>query len=324
MTGRGAHAAELIIATTTEHLGSRPGGIGEGDVDRLITTTRALRSRDFSRGGGEVRPVAADHARRAGILLTATCTERVRRRLTRAVIGAYQLAGWTAFDAGHPLAAREHYRRALRLAGELNDPSLTAYLLYSTSRIDLDNGAPGAALATLRLASTTAESGDDPRLRCALNAHLVRAYAQLGQPEQAELALNRTREQFLLEADPGSWAAHFDESELWSTEGALYSYQPDADPHPAIDHYLRAMTLRSADQVRTGTFMRITLASLLLRVGELDIGLPMAHAAIDSCEHLTSRRAVRRLERLEAAAASRPTIETRELRARVNALARVG
>lgn len=294
--------------------------VGAGDVDRLIATTRALRSRDFSRGGGAVRRAAAEQAGRASAMLTATCANRVRGQLVRAVIGAHQLAGWTAFDAGHNAEARTHHRRALRLARELDDPSLTAYVLYSLSRIDLDNDAPGPALPILRLALMTADAGDDAQLSATLNAHLVRAHAQLDQPGPAVEALNRTRDLFPLEINPGGWAAHFDESELCSTEGALYSYHRGADPEAAISHYLQAMALQRAGHARTGAFMHVTLASLLIRAGELGLGLPMAHAAIDSCVRLTSHRALRRLRRLDTAAADRNTPDLTDLRARITRL----
>ncbi|MBI3685781.1 MAG: transcriptional regulator [Actinobacteria bacterium] len=313
------HAANVAMGTSVEdvahwwqpidrQVAPAPTGIGMRDVEHVETLTAAMRALDYRYGGGACRDAVAAHVRWTQQLLTASCADRTRTRLHRALADLHNLAGWTSFDVGMYSIARKHFARALEQAKHAGDLSLAANVLYRTGRLHLHRGMPREALRFFQLGQITVQDSGCGLTVAMLCANEGWAYALLGDRPQVRRSLGRARDEFT-RADRTSapaWVRFFGDADLHASIGVTYSSQTNATASEltqAIDHINQAIGLRGPDMTRSLVFERTALAVAHLRAGNRDVGLAVGREATAS--GVRSLRTLDRLEPLQSIAATR-------------------
>ncbi|GLZ31021.1 hypothetical protein Lesp02_32100 [Lentzea sp. NBRC 105346] len=136
------HAAAVTVGIT-KPLRNRA-HVSPAEVSRIEAATRALRTLDRQYGGIACHAAVLDHVR-------ALDPFRGTRndRLNAAIADAYDLAGWTAFDAGQPAAAHTYFATAMSLAGE--NTALMADIMSHAGRMYLHHDERDTALQLFQL-----------------------------------------------------------------------------------------------------------------------------------------------------------------------------
>ncbi|MET8142519.1 helix-turn-helix transcriptional regulator [Sphaerisporangium sp. NPDC005288] len=300
-----------------------PGRIGDAEVDQVESVTRSLRALDYRYGGGVCRDAVVAQLTWSQALLRASCSERVGRRLHRALADQHNLAGWTSFDVGLHGAARRHLARALEQAKHAGDSSLAANILYRMGRVHLHLRRVEDALRFFQLGQICAQDASCELTVALLCANEAWAYALLGDERLATKSISRARDEFnraSTDEAPG-WVRFFTEADLMAASGMTYLGLAEADAR----HLPRAAELlsgsvrrREPEMARSKVFELIGLATVRLLLGEMDDGLADGREAVELITQIRSVRTIDRLAPLEAAAAARPdSSDARDLRRRI-------
>lgn len=120
---------------------------------------------------------------------------------------AQKLGGSCVFD---PLAVTERlalFRRALKLAHEIQDVDLIARAEYWLGYIDYGRGHPKSAIRHCEAALSQAQASGEPRLIAQVQATLGQALAQAGRYGRAQLLLTQAVESKRHQSHPGSRVA---------------------------------------------------------------------------------------------------------------------
>ena len=254
------------------------------------TAMQAFRDADRRVGGGHLYPVVVQYlqATIAPHLFGAVVGTDGRTVFTAA--GALtEMAGWMAYDAGRPQLARQHFHRALDLAGIGDDPELCAHVLASLSHLASHIHRPDEAIRLARSGQATlAEGARPPELEARLLAMEARGFAALGEVRQtvailkrAETCLHRASS-----AEPSQWISRFDDGSL-ATEAARCMRQlhrlDDAERFAR-----RVIALRSADRKRSRAFGQLILVSVLVAQGRCDEVCAVASDVLDATQSFGS------------------------------------
>jgi transcriptional regulator with XRE-family HTH domain len=329
-----AHAAQVTIGATVATADEWrrplarvdtpvPTKIGDVEVEQVETVTQSLRALDYRYGGGVCRDAVVAQLAWSQHLLRATCSEKVGRRLHRALADQHNLAGWTSFDVGLHSAARRHLSRALEQAKHAKDPSLAANVLYRMGRVHLHLGRVEDALRFFQLGQICAQDASCELTVAMLCANEAWAYAMLGDERLALKSISRAVDEYN-RADHDAapcWVRFFGDADIEAASGMTHAAL--ASSHPA--HLPRAAELLSSsvrrrhqDMTRSKVFELIGLATVQLLQGEVESGADNGHEAVTLVTEIRSVRAVDRLAPLEEAAAGRPDHSgARDLRQRI-------
>ncbi|MEO3807503.1 helix-turn-helix transcriptional regulator [Sphaerisporangium sp. B11E5] len=329
-----AHAAQVTIGAVTPETGdwSRPLArtgtpvplrIGEAEVEQVETVTEALRALDYRYGGGACRDAVVAQLAWSQNLLRADCSEQVRHRLHRALADQHNLAGWTSFDTGLYDDACRHFTRALEQAKYAGDPSLAANVLYRLGRVHLHRHRIGDALRFFQLGQICAQDASCELTVALLCANEAWAYALLGDERLALKSIRRAEDEFARSDRPAApaWVRFFGEADLDAAGGMCHAGLADAHERhlaPAAELLLRSVAGRDQDMARSKVFELIALATVRLRLGDIEGGLRDGHEAVTLTARVRSARALDRLSPLDKAAAALGTrTDARELRRRI-------
>ncbi|MGM1062632.1 helix-turn-helix transcriptional regulator [Saccharothrix sp. Mg75] len=200
---------------TADVFRSPSGGVGGGDVDRLVARTARLRRLDNYLGGRDTyRLYASELEGTMSFVRQARCTGATRKRLVGVVAEQAQLTGWAAFDAGmHPEAGR-HYQTSLTAAREAEDPALAGNALAFLAYQEVTVARPNVGLAE----SSCAVAGEavTPRVGALLSERRAWTYAVAGDAANADRSLALAREQLARSDDrpEPDWVYWVDRTEI--------------------------------------------------------------------------------------------------------------
>jgi transcriptional regulator with XRE-family HTH domain len=272
-----------------------PARIGRADVEgiREVTTAVAETARTV---GGQAGPACslADWADRC---LTAEASDAARRALLVALADLHVIAAWCCHDSYAPVAAHQHFARAVELATEAGDSYRASYALRHAAAMLIDRDQPNNALKLVQLAELHLAGAprDDPRV-APLHSHLAvvsaLAQAQLAEPDSAvaarrvRSALARSREGY----EPPSLHHHAD-MDLFTSWVHLHLGALDTAESLAA---VSAQTFAQGNHGREGVVAGITLARVHLITGEPDAA-HLATQAIKAVRPLRSGVARNRL-----------------------------
>jgi tetratricopeptide (TPR) repeat protein len=279
--------------------------IEPADVERLEQSTRNLRAVDYQYGGGSCHRAVLSRLPRARMMLGATMSVTLARRLDTAVADLHNLAGWTLFDHGALADAMHQFRAALNLASRAGNQDMVANIRYRMGRVHLHHNAPERALAEFEQAR---RSAGDLHTAALLSANVAWANAKLGQAEHAIAALGSMQNEFSAAdhtAVPG-WAAFFTEVDVAGMTGSVYTdlarlvdraYAKRAVPvlEAAIDGYGDGMR-------RSRAFCLISLSVNQLLLHDVDQAVDTGSAALVHGRTVRSARLRDRLHPLASEA----------------------
>ncbi|WP_424533930.1 helix-turn-helix domain-containing protein [Sphaerisporangium viridialbum] len=288
-----------------------PANIGDAEVEQVETVTQSLRALDYRYGGGVCRDAVVAQLAWSQHLLRATCTEQVGLRLHRALADQHNLAGWTSFDVGLYGAARRHLARALEQAKHAKDPSLAANILYRMGRVHLHLNRVEDALRFFQLGQICAQDASCELTVAMLCANEAWAYALLGDERLALKSISRARDEYARadrDAAP-AWVRFFGDADIEAARGMTHASLARTHPgHLSKAAELLSNSVRNRDQnmARSKVFELIGLATVQLRLGEVEEGLENGHEAVRLVAQIRSVRTIDRLDPLMDAAAERP------------------
>lgn len=270
-----------------------PERIGFADVQQFITGTAELRALDRQYGGGGVYQAIATYAARGERLLPLTSSEAAHKKLAAALADCHLLAGWASFDAGHREKGRGHFDRALTFCETAGDTTVTASVLYTIARMEIDSDEPNEGLKHLQLASMGVASGTI--WREFIEADIGRAYAAMGLEKEARDAIQRTVYEL-----PGEHNA----ADLMGITSATHASLHHYDHAALILHDLLSKRKETAARAAAGELVR--LSTVCIEAGEVDKGFAVGKRALLAVDAVPgSARTVQRLVPLRNAAARR-------------------
>ncbi|QFZ19234.1 hypothetical protein [Saccharothrix syringae] len=281
-----------------------PARIGTTDVRRLESATRVLREQDYRDGGGACRTALRAQIAHGRRLLRAQAREQVRDRLLVAVADLHNLAGWTAFDTGHPRAARAHYRSALALLEGHRQQDLVANVRYRSSRAHLHRHDPTGALRELEHARAAADRGASARTSAIISVNQAWAHAMRGDRVEALSLLARGEEELAAAGGgaPRPWSAFFDPTDLQAMTGTVHTELAAAGDRMCTRFAIPALTAAvegyGAGMRRSAAFSLTALALDHVLDGDPVRGARVGVRAVHLAEELTSTRVADRMRPL--------------------------
>ncbi|MFI9746768.1 XRE family transcriptional regulator [Streptomyces sp. NPDC052494] len=255
----------------------------------------AFRSADRQTGGGRLYGAVVRHL---GEHVALRLVEDGRPQVFAAAGALTEMAGWMAHDSGHDTLAEQHFTRALPLARAAGDLPLAAHIAASSSHLALQTGDAASAARWARTGLDLAVQGPRiPSLTARLHTMQARALAAGRQHTPAARALELARRALDSPADSAHpWLSPFDTGRM-AGEAALV-LRDLGEYAQALASAEEAVTLRGTDRARSLALSRITLADILLRRGDLDAALGVAHDLLSTSPTLGSVRVVYQLDEL--------------------------
>lgn len=272
-----------------------PERVGFADVNQFITGTARLRALDRQYGGAGVYKATASYVHRGERLLPLTSSDEAHKKLAAAIADTHVLAGWASFDAGHQDKGRSHFDRALTFSETAEDTTVTAAVLYTIARMEIDSGAPNEGLKHLQLAQMGLYGEDKAIISSFINADIGRAYAAMEYEGEARDAVKRTAYEL-----PGEHNA----ADLMGITSATQASLGDYDNAAATLHDLLPKRKETAARGAAGELVR--LSTVCIQAGEVDKGIAAGKRALLAVNSVPgSARTVQRLVPLRDAAAKR-------------------
>lgn len=287
--------AELAVITAAPATTPVPHQVGITEVTQLHALTSALRAHDAAHGGGTCRDAILAQAAWAESLLTASCSEQVRRQLLSAVADAKTLAGWAAHDLGLAREARQHLAGALRLTQQAENSAHSAVVLYHLGRVPLDNGEPAEALRLFQLGHITAHDSRTSLPMALLLVNEAMAHAHLGDARQAITALRRAEDEYTHTTDDEwpEFLRFFDFGALHTHAARVHSQLGLTDAthrKQAIDRLNHALADVPAGRARQRAFNLAWLATCTLADGDPTTGAQLGNQTLKAVQVIRSTR----------------------------------
>lgn len=209
-------AHEWLVADMPQRVardaGRRVGAALARQVEARVVELRLL---DDHVGGDDLAPAVERELRHTNrILVEASYTEPVGRRLLTASGELAQLAGWTASDAGRFNTAHRLYVGGVDAAEAAGDAPLAANLLSSLSYQLTNTGAARDGLLLARTAVKGANGAATGGVRALLTERVAWAAARCGEPDIARRALDAVDEAFDAAGDEPEWVYWLNRDEI--------------------------------------------------------------------------------------------------------------
>jgi predicted XRE-type DNA-binding protein len=317
-------AAPMLNLLTALDQAALPTEVRPIDIAQVRSAARLFTRWSHTYGGGVVRQAVIAQLRYSAELLEARCPEQLRPELFSAVGDLSGVCGFMAFDGYQFDDAKRMFVFGLSCAEEAGDWHLRARLhrnlaQQTTWRGDPDNGVTYTDMALVRPDRLTASE------LAWLHTARGRALASLGRTQEALRAIGHADQAFAARkpGDDPPWMGHYDEPEHAASTG--YCLFPLALRGTALDEAARrlraAMDGYGTGYVRSKAASGITLATLLLSVGDPHEGLTVGNQVLDTAQGLQSLRVTDQLRQLRQAAGRHEAIpDARELGQRVTEL----
>jgi hypothetical protein len=308
-----------------------PRSIDVSDIVRLEADTHALRALDYRQGGDSCLDAVRTRMREALLMLDASATEKVRRRLHVALADLHNLAGWVCFDAGLVSKSRVQFTQALVFAGWGRHDGLVANICYRLGRVCLHHESLDEALDYFRLGQLAATRPGNEIAASILSVNSAWAHAKHGAGDQALAELDRGRDQFATadHTQVPDWARFFTTTDLSAVVGAVHTdlARTVSPRHTriAIPLLIEAIDDYDDDMARSRAFSLVLLSINHLLDRDLDMGVEIGFRALASAETLASTRVRDRIRPLGRQAERHVShAGAQELAARIAAYATTG
>jgi transcriptional regulator with XRE-family HTH domain len=331
-----AMAGVAVLGTTVPGLGEvlnpaalppgRPLGVptrvGRADVEATRKVTRAVA--EVARTVGGQAGLACSLADWADRCLTAEASDTDRKALLSALADLHVIVAWCCHDSYAPVAAHQHFARAVELATQAGDGYRVSYALRHAAAMLINRDQPNNALKLAQLAELHLADAprDDPRvapLRSQLLVVSALAQAQLAAPGSEVAAARRVRSALARSRDgyePPSLHGHAD-MDLWASWVHLHLGSLDTAESMAA---VSVQTFAQGNYGREGVLAGVTLARVHLITGEPDAAR-LAAQAIEAVLPLRSGVARTRLALLARDLKTRSGPDFAELARRAQTIA---
>ena len=295
--------------------------------DHLQGTLDELRVMDKGSGSGAVSDLARAHlALVVRVLERSTYDEVTGRKLAAVAADTATQAGWFAFDAGRPDAARAYMLAGLRAAHAAADDRLGAGALSYLAIHGYSSGDPRDAVRAAEAGRKRIERLDAPHLAATLLTRQARGHAAAGEGEAARRALGEAAELCARgrgEDDP-HWLYWMNEGEIHGQSGSAHlALGNTARAVESFGHAIRAE--RNGERRTHGLFLS-RAAQAHARAGDLDAACAVGEEAVAIAETVQSARLREHLRDLSAdlrrgGSTRRSAVGSRVLTERIAALA---
>ena len=264
-------------------------------------------------------PLVHRQGRRLAEALSRSQRLAVRRECVQLTAIICSLAANLAIDTDDSWSAAAYFKAAHIAASEAADTELTAWILANQSIQAFFTDRPAVAVGQLERASRTVEADRAPRLAAWISSLLARALARTHEADRARRALEVSRAQLDLAADPADGIVFFDEPRLAGIAGATYLLA--GDTAHAEEQLATALKLRSQADRKGRVFLSLDLAACHAAAGDVDRACAIAVQALDLANGTVVRPMVVRAREIQAHLAPYGSSRsTRELEVRVASL----
>lgn len=318
----GMAPADFLAGITPES--PVPSRIGWSEVEHVRATTRAVAMAENLHGGGLSCEAGISQLRWAGRLLDVPASDDVRRAMFESVGNLGGVVAFSAFDIADYGSADRCFHFALWCADQSGSWRLRANTLAEMSRKAVYLGDLDEALSLIEFAQVRADRVS-AAARAMMSALRARLLVLLDRSAEALAEIDRADEYFSnreAETEP-PWLVYYDEAEHQGTTGrALIPLaRAGRDPEMAISRLASAIDLQDASYVRSRTFTRTRLASLMMSFDEPQEAMPMAWQALNDAATLRSSRIVNELNSFARIADQHAQLDdVAELRQSIDAL----
>jgi hypothetical protein len=277
--------------------------LGPSDVARLNALTTLYRSIDYEYGGGILMTDLGRFAEAASALLDMSYSNTLAPALHSSIAAARQLAGWTAFDAGHHSDAQRHLLSAEREAVAGRDLLLAARIRYCQARQLQHLRHNRDALDTLRLARDHLGTATTPAVSAMIYGAEAASRAALGQADLALSALGKSRTEFE-RIKPGrepDWMSFYDQGELLAQYGRVYRDFARADRQhspKAVRSVTEAIAAFGPQNVRSTILNEVGLCSALFLDDQPEAAILVGQRVQAQSTQVSSQRVVDRIANL--------------------------
>jgi tetratricopeptide (TPR) repeat protein/transcriptional regulator with XRE-family HTH domain len=211
-----------------------------------------------------------------------------------------EMAGWMAHDAGQDVRARQHFDRALALAGAGPDHELGAAILASQSHLAYEQRNMSDAVALAQQGQQRVREGPtSPVVLARLLAMEARGLAATGNREASSRALDqaeRVLSHTTVTREPSVWASPFDVAALASEAAECWRQLGQFDE--AERQVRRAVALRTGDRARSRALGRLKLTEIYVAQGRFDEACAVGREVLAATQGLSSVRVIRQLRDL--------------------------
>ncbi|MFD5319417.1 hypothetical protein [Streptomyces sp. NPDC127098] len=292
----------------------------DGEVAQVLAMTAMFDEMDNKFGGGGVRSSIVHYlsTQVTPLLHRYTMPSQQRRQLYTAGAKLAATAGWSLYDSGEYGLAQRYMIQALRLCEEGEDRVLGGQILAGLSHLATNLGHPKEGIAAARTGIATAKHAGSPLGLMRLHAMAARAYAALGQKQEAVTSLSAAAA--ALEASPGRgsespWVQFLDHHYL-EAEAALC--HRDLGEARAAERLATASVRANAARGRRRAISRSVLATALLQQRRLDEAVASAEQALDELGgSVQSQRSIQALRNFRGRLARhRTNLQVREFEQR--------
>ncbi len=287
----GLPAAAVVASGSLTPSGQRAGP--GRPVDDIRQVASSLRRLDGQIGPAHVAPAVRRHLQ-AVIDLGEQVAQEDRRELIQLASETAELAGWLAYDAGIPDEAELHYRRAMTLAQEADDPARAAWAMGNLGRALTSMGRAREALDHLEAARRLAAGVQAPRLASWLAAAAGWCYATLGEHAACGQALSAAERHLAQPDDSGyEWLDFYSYSQLdkWYGRCQLLFGRPAE----AARSFRTSLRMLPATLVRERASTLTELAHAYTKQGNVDAACACLSEAVTIALDTGSGRIVQRV-----------------------------
>ena len=267
----------------------------------LQGTLDELRVMDKGSGSGAVADLARAHlALVVRVLERSTYDEVTGRKLAAVAADTATQAGWFAFDAGRPDAARAYMLAGLRAAHAAADDRLGAGALSYLAIHGYSSGDPRDAVRAAEAGRRRIARLDAPHLAATLLTRQARGHAAAGEGEAARRALGEASE--LCARGRGEDDPHW---LYWMNEGEIHGQSGSAhlalgNTARAVESFGHAIQADRAGERRTHGLFLSRAAQAHARAGDLDAACATGEEAVAIAETVQSARLREHLRDLSA------------------------
>jgi transcriptional regulator with XRE-family HTH domain len=291
-----AAAAWPAVSAMAASLRAQP----EREPDDDLAVMAAFRAADRQVGGGHLYTNVVRYLERSvGPRLFGSSVAGVG--VFSAAAALTEMAGWMAHDVGQDVRVRQHFDRALVLAGASTDHELSAAILASQSHLAYELQAMNEAVTLARTGQEHARRGPtSPAVVARLFAMEARGLAATGEGHDSSRALEEAHA--TLEADGSGhersvWASPFDEAALASEAAECFRQLGRLDD--AERQARQAVALRTGDRTRSRALGQLKLAEISIAQGRFDEACAVGREVLAATQGLSSVRVIRQLHDLQ-------------------------
>jgi tetratricopeptide (TPR) repeat protein/transcriptional regulator with XRE-family HTH domain len=317
-TSREQRASTLLAATPAANpmmvsaVAAQPAQGHEQEPTDDFAAMTAFRAADRQVGGGHLYSNVVRYLERSVAPRLFGGTDVSGFGVFSAAAALTEMAGWMAHDVGQDVRARQHFARALSLAGAGPDHELAAAILASQSHLAYEQRAMTAAVSLARQGQERAYQGPtSPAVVARLLAMEARGLAATGEGAASSRALDQAESVLGSSAvtrAPSVWASPFDTAALASEAAECFRQLGQFDE--AERQARRVVALRTGDRARSRALGLLKLAEIHVAQGRYDEACAVGREVLAAPPGLSSMRVIRQLEDLRSLLEPVATVRT--------------